>query len=383
MKHNLGKTLTLLLLFFLVMLKAEDFNYSFHIDKPRPYVKEPVILTLELNQTNPNIVLLFNFDLEKSKNYTFQRIDSKETDTQETQGLHNAHVTYTYLIYPLTSGEVILSFKLLKKVTSDESVAYSYSGDRDNVKTLVTTDTPITLPSLKLNARPLPKGTQIVGDFTLDYRIKKYEAKAYEPLPYEVTLKGLGYPPLLTLIPKDVNFTVFQEKPLRTTHSDVYGTHNRVVYPMALSHDKDFLLPELTLNAFDPKTQRSYSLNIPEQKFNITQVDKSQLVDKKDNPKALSMDWDWLVSLLSYLLVFIAGYLTAMSWKWAKITKAPAAHPLKEKIQNAKNHKALLQILMAHDPHRFHVPIKALEDSLYGHGKMNLSKVKKEVIDLL
>lgn len=383
MKHNLGKTLTLLVFFFFIVLKAEDFNYTFHIDKPQPYVKEPVILTLELNQTNPNMVLLFNFDLEKSKDYTFQRIDSKETDIHEKSGLHNAHVDYTYLIYPLTSGEVTLNFKLLKKVTSDESVAYSYSGDRDNVKTLVTTDTPITLPSIKLNARTLPKGTQIVGDFTLDYRIKKYEAKAYEPLPFEVSLKGLGYPPLITLIPKDVNFTVFQEKPLHTVNSSLLGTQNKVVYPMALSHDKDFLFPELTINAFNPKTENAYTLTIPEQKFNITQVDKSRLVDKIDNPKSLSIDWGWLVSLLTYLLVFIAGYLTSMSWKWAKKTKVQAEHPLKEKIKNAKDHKALLQILMAHDPHRFHVFIKALEDSLYGHGKMNLSKVKQEVIDLL
>lgn len=383
MKHNLGKPVILVLFFLFVVLKAEDFDYAFGIDNREPYVKEPVILTLELNQTNPNIVLLFNFDLEKSKTYDFQRIDSKETDIHETHGLHNAHVTYTYIIYPLISGEVTLNFALLKKVTSDESVAYSYSGDRDNVKTLVTKDTPIILPSLKLNVKPLPKGTQIVGNFTLDYRIKKYKAKAYEPLPFEVTLEGVGHPPLLTLVPKDTNFTLFKEAPLHTAHSDLQGTHNTVVYPMALSHDRDFLFAELMINAFDPKTEHSYTLTIPEQQFTITQVDKHSLVDQVDNPKALSTDWGWLISLLSYLLVFIAGYMTAISWKWTRRNKDKEDHPFKEKIENAKDEKRLLQLLMAHDSHRFHVSIRELEDSLYGHGKINLSKVKKEVIDLL
>jgi hypothetical protein len=49
-----------------VLLSAEDFTYDFHLDKQDPYLKEPVILTLDLKQTNHDIVLLFNFDLRKS-----------------------------------------------------------------------------------------------------------------------------------------------------------------------------------------------------------------------------------------------------------------------------------------------------------------------------
>lgn len=380
-KHNLGK-----IIFFLIgvlSLQAEDFSYSFDVDNTSPYVKEPVILTLELNQSNPNMVLLFNFDLVKSKSYTFQRVDSKETDIHETQGLHHAKVKYVYLIYPLNSGKIDLNFKLLKKVTTDESVAYSFSGDRDNVKTLVTTDTQISLPSLKLDVKPLPKGTQIVGDFTLEYHLKNLKAKAYEPLPFQVTLKGAGYPPMLTLFQKDVNFTLFTEKPLHTSVASLKGTSNTVQYPMALSHSADFTLPKLTIKAFNPKSKKSYELTVPEQKFDISQVDKNTLVDKVNNPKLLKQDWSWLTTLLTYLLVFLAGYLTALSWKWTKKVQIKKDNPLKEKIQNAKDEKALLQLLMANDSHRFAIGIQKLEDSLYGNGKIKLSKVKEEAMDLI
>ena len=380
MKHSLGK---LVVLFSFVLLQAQDFTHYLSVDNTQPYVKEPIILSVELKQSNPNIVLMFNFDLAKSKDYSFQRLDTQETDIHPTQGLHNTKVKYTYLVYPLVSGEVSLHFKLLQKVTTDESVAYSFSGDRDNVKGLVTTDTIITLPPLSLQVKPLPKNTQIVGDFSLDYSIKKHKANAYEPLPFQVTLKGLGHPPLLKLIPKDVNFTLFLEKPLVTSVASLQGIHSTIHYPMALSHSKSFTLDSINLKAFNPKTEKAYELTVPKQIFNITQVSKASLVDKTDKPKVLKDDWSWITSAFIYFTVFSAGYLTALSFKWTKKVQTKENNPLKNKIQNANDTKMLLQVLLAHNSHRFSTIIQTLENSLYADGKINLNKVKKEAMDII
>jgi hypothetical protein len=387
MRLNLLKLFSLLLLWSNITV-AEDFTYSFHVDSKTPYVKEPIILTLTLEQNNPNMVLMFNFDLAESKNYSFQRLDTKESDLHPTKGLHNAKVKYTYLVYPLVSGGVKLHFKLLKKVTTDDSVAYSFSGDRDNVKGLVTIDTSVVLPPLELTVKALPKGTQIVGNFILDFKVKQHKADAFEPLPFQVTLKGFGYPPLLDLLPKDVNFTVFTEKPLVKSVSTIQGTHSTVYYPIALSHFKSFTFDSINLKAFNPKTEKIYMLSIPEQNFNITEVDKASLLDKIDSPKVLKSDWSWLTVLLTYLIVFVAGCLTVLFWKWTKKVQRTETSPLKGKIQNCKNHKALLQILLAHDSQHFSAVIKTLESSLYGDGKINpinsnLKKVKKEAMDMI
>jgi len=88
-------------------------------------------------------------------------------------------------------------------------------------------------------------------------------------------------------------------------------------------------------------------------------------------------------NLFSYFIVFIAGYLTAISLKWTKKVQAKEENPLKVKIHNAKDTKALLQILLAHDRHPFKDYIEDLESALYGDGKINLSKVKKEIMELL
>lgn len=157
-----------------VILHAEDFSYTFKLNKHTPYVKEPVILTLDLNQTNHDVVMLFNFSIQKSEDYTFQRIDIQETDSY-----HNAKVRYFYLLYPLKAGDINVSFDLMQMTTTDESVAFSFSGDRDHVEGIVTTDTKVDLPPLQLKVKPLPEGTLLVGDFTLTHTIRKQKAKAH------------------------------------------------------------------------------------------------------------------------------------------------------------------------------------------------------------
>lgn len=376
MKNNLGRISLSLFIFLLsfITLQAEDFTYRFNADHPTPYVKEPVILTLDLNQTNHDVVLLFNFSIDKSEDYTFQRLDIKETDSY-----HNAKIHYVYLIYPLKSGDINITFSLLQKVTTDDSVAYSFSGDRDNVKGLVTTDTQIKLPPLQLKVKALPDGAALVGNFTLTHDIKKHHAKAYEPLPFQVSIIGEGYPPLLdTLLPTEGNFTRFTEKPIVKSIATRKGTQSTVTYPMALSHSQSFTLSPIVIKAFDPKTEKSYTLEIPEQDFEIEKVAAQSLVDKVDSPDVLKEDWSWLSTLLGYIVVFTAGYLTALSWKWKKKQSQKTSHPLVQKIQSCKDEKALLQVLIAADSKRFTSGIEKLESSLYGNGKINLNKVKQE-----
>ena len=123
--------------------------------------------------------------------------------------------------------------------------------------------------------------------------------------------------------------------------ASLQGTHSTVHYPMALSHSKSFTVESIALKAFNPKTQKAYTLTVPKQIFDIKQVNKTSLLDKTDMPKVLKADWSWMYNLLTYLVVFVAGYLTALSWKWTQIKQKSKENPLKEKIQKCKDKKAL------------------------------------------
>lgn len=377
MKPHLGNIYLFFMLLFVSSLHAADFTYAVKIDNTEPYVKEGVLLTFDVNQTNHNIVLLFDFDLEKSEAYSFQRIDIEEVDAY-----HAAQIRYTYLVYPLKAGEVDIHFRLTQKATTDESVAYSFSGDRDNVKTLETKDSNIAVPPLRLKVKPLPEGTEIVGDFTVNYKVKTLKGKAYEPLPLQVRIQGKGYPPVFDkLLPQEGNFTRFTEAPEVKSVATRKGTQSTVTYPMAVSYDTDFTLPKLDIKAFDPKSKKIYTLFVPAQHFQIEDVNSSLLLDTVNTPGASDYDWSWLQGVLNYLLVFTAGFLSAVFYRIGKqkvkVTKHTPYSALKEKVKQSKDLKSLLQVLLSHDVKEFYKTIERVEKTLYGKEKTSLNVLKQ------
>ena len=56
-------------------------------------------------------------------------------------------------------------------------------------------------------------------------------------------------------------------------------------------------------------------------------------------------------------------------------------HPLKEKIEACQDGKSLLQLLMATNSKQFDASIEELEMHLYGDGKINLKKIKHDVLE--
>ena len=378
MKNSLGK-IALIFLLSLSALYGEDFTYKMHVDNKSPYLKEATIFTLELNQTNDDVVLLFNFDLKKSSEYEFVRLNSIEKDNH-----HNAYFKYTYLIYPLKDGKIELKFNLIKKITNDASIAYSYSGDRDNVKSLSTQDTPIDLPPLLLDIKPIPKDTLLVGDFKLTHKIKTHKAKAYEPISFHITLEGIGYPPSMkSILTQKGDFTRFIGKPIVDSRATLKGTRNRIIYPIAVSNKESFTLSPLVLKAFNPKTEKSYELTMPKQTFEIEKVATEKLIDTKNISDEVEQGFSWSLiwKALSYIFTFIAGYLVATALNRYKKTNQKEKHSsLELKIKKSRDAKELFQALLATNDRKFDATIKLLEDALYRGKKIDFKEIKNKLI---
>jgi len=375
-KHNLGRIIYLFLT-MLLFLRAEDFNYTMHINQQNPYMKEALLLDVDINQTNTNIVLFFRFRIRPNSAYAVEQIASLQDNI-----LHHTHIHTRYLLHPLRSGDINVSFDLIKRVTDDAKVAYSFSGDRDDFKKLETSDSKVTVSPLLLHVKSLPEGTQLVGDFHLSYHIKKHKANAYEPIAMNVTIEGKGYPPHIeTLIPRSANITVFAEKPVIQKKIDNAGIRYKAIYTLAISGNKTFDLPPIQIKAFDPHKQKIYILEIPKQHFDITPLDVSTLVDKTDVPARLKNDLSWITAFLTYIIVFAAGYFTALTLRSRKNLTIQTSHPLKEKIEACKDAKSLLQLLMATNSRQFNSSIEKLEKHLYGNGKINLKKIKQDILE--
>jgi len=377
-KHTLGSIL--LFLFFLSMpMHAENFTYDFHVDNSTPYLHEPILLSVDINQTNPEVVLFFNFAVKESKDYRAVQIDSVQDTT-----LHHSFIHYLYVLYPLKEGEIDIGFDLLERVTDEHKVAYSFSGDRDDFKKLETKDRTVSVPPVHIQAKPLPAKTQLVGDFKLSYEIRQHEAEAYEPINMKVVITGEGYPPVLDhIFPQKGDISFFRQPPAVKRFPSKKGITYRVTYTMAVSHTESFDLSALALHAFNPRTGTSYLLEVPEQHFEIHHKDRSVLLDYVDNPAPFHLDFSWFLSFLGYLLVFTAGYLSARIVKSKKKQIKTRQHPFEEKIRQSKDAKTLLQVLMAADRKTFSPQIEALENGLYREAKMDIKKIKQSALEKL
>ena len=378
MKTTLGRYAVLLMSFFLLFLHAEDFSHTIATNKQNVYLKEPILLSVDLNQTNPDTILLFHFQINPSKAYKIVQLQAKYDNTFHHLKHHNL-----YEIFPLRTGDINVTFTLVKRVTDIDKVRYFSSGDRDDFKKLETSDSLITLPAVQLHVKPLPKEIKLVGDFTLDYTIDTHTPKAFSPVSWKVTLKGNGYTPLIKdLIPKSPDYKTFTEKPLVKTISTPQGIINSVTYLFALSSQKSYTLPAITLKAFSPTTHKSYLLSIPQQHFEVQNIDKTSLVDKYDSPVPQHINWSWFTTLLKYLFVFFVGYFTAYALRWKRKKVQKYVHPLIEKIKESNTEKILLQVLMSHEEgKRFTEVIEKLEASLYKDIKTPLKILKKEALE--
>ena len=378
MKPNLGKFFVSLL-FFTHISHATPFTYRIDTDTDTPYLKAPVHLTVELNQTDPKPVLLFDFSLRKKPAY---RIEQFRTQTDDTP--HHTHHRYEYLLYPLQEGNLTVDFRLIQRISDDEKIAYFFSGDRDDFKKLETVDSEVKLPPVTLHVRPLPPKTELVGDFTLHHDLSAEKTQAYTPVSLHIVLEGEGYPPIVKrLLPPIQGVKVFADKPRIERRKTDRAIHYRITYTYALSAAESFTIPQRALIAFDPRKERRYTLTLPRTRIDVSPVDAAALVDKRDTPPLLKApSYRDIFDILGYFVAFAAGWIAARiapSFAFGRNTKRRDDDPFVEALKRTEDPKALLRLLLAADDRRFDDAIGTLEAHLYEDAPLDFKALKRRL----
>ncbi|HHS93392.1 MAG TPA: hypothetical protein ENK82_08585, partial [Campylobacterales bacterium] len=315
---------------FLQLIYANDVAYSFHLSKNNPYEKEAVLLEVNITQVDPSSVMLFNFSPKESDDYLFYQVDFKENEK-----FHDLRQQYYYILYPKKSGEVLIEFEMTKSITDDDKVAYSISGDRDNVKGLQKEDYRVELEPLKMQVKKVPLDVDLVGDFTLTQHLDKQKTKTYDPVNLKVLLKGRGFLAPFELIEESKEYTLFHQRPKFTQFHTKVGTSSSLEWDYAISATKDFSLAKRVLKGFDPKREKRYELVFPRFNIEVEEIEAEKLLDKKDVPsKSKEIDWSYFFTFVSYLIVFFAGWLMPKEiLHFQKNKKLTFEESLKQKIK--------------------------------------------------
>jgi len=375
MKSTLGKFFIIFMAFtYALNANTKQATFELTAQKKSLVVKEALEVKFVTHQSNHDDVMFFFLEPKKSDDYKIILLNKVAKDL----AYHDKEAIFTYLVFPLKSGEISVDFKFTIKVASDEAVAQVYQGSRDNVKWIETINTDVFLEPIKLEVKELDQKVDLVGDFTLSATLAKENIFAYESANISYTLNGTGFnnfsfEPIEAL----KNVELFKDV---TKHYDKatpsgYELHREFNYALVSSHD--IYVKAKKFNCYSPKLQQYYTLQTQNYIVKVQNFDKTQLLDEENYPQTNS-NFKFIGDFFTYLLVFLSGYLTAKYMPTSYFEK----YKKFQDIKNAKNAKDLLYVLMhSYDKYDFKEHYEALNEIVYYNGKKSeFKKIKKSIL---
>ena len=381
MKQNHGKVILLFILFFSAFLQAESNPYCTYSIKSSKnsdiLINEPISIIFHTRQKLHNEVMFF--DLKTEQNDAYDLISVKEVRYEF--NYHDAKKEFEFLIIPKQAGEININFSFGIRRASDDAVSQAYVGSRDNVKSIPTIKVHISNPSVKLQVKKALEETDAVGHFSLKMKLDKSHSNAYDTVNLVYTLEGKGYlneayAPISKLEGVSI-FKGIKETPKKATAEGyIYDKE----WSYALVSDKDYLIPKVSLNVYHPKLKKYIQQQTQEHKVIISQLDIKNILDDKEAPQS-PYQLQNFIKYVYYLLIFIAGFLTAYLWQNLpkKLSKKELCCQL---IKEAKTPKeALMASLKFKHNLLLQEEINQLEQIVYnGESVSNFKNIKSNII---
>jgi len=385
MKQNLGKWIFFLFFPLIVCASNEYVSYSYNLSSTKPYIYESVAFRFDVEQLYEKEVMFFELEPLEGEGYTLELITQKRSESS----YHNAAKHYEYLIIPQKTGSITVAFRFGIRLASDDAVAQTYVGSRDNVKYIPAKKVTIATLKIPLEVQPLPKEVMGVGEFALQEASSSKKLYAYDPFDVTYEVEGVGYlkenVAFLKNLPQGVDLFggLIKEEKKATSK----GYHYKQTYKYALVAAKSFTIPAQTFVFFNPKTKQLQKITLKPVDVVVTPKDVASLVDVTQAPKEESFVVAYVVDGIYYLLAFVLGVFARELFGryiqnnpiWKK--KIHQTSP----IAKLKTPQALLNFLLAHPKKEmFFEEITLLELIVYKNKEVvPFSKIKKRVENIL
>ena len=376
MKKSLGSLLIWLVL--ATLLQAGQLaSYKLTAKKTHLYQKEGVEISLVAKQLDHTDNMFFLLHPKKSDAYEIVLLHKTIDDKK----YHDTTTTFTYLLFPLHSGEIEVDFDFIVQTASDRAVAHSFVDDHDDSIAIQMTNTPMPVKPLKLTVEPIDEDVVLVGDFTLSEKIDRTSMNQYESINLIYTLQGKGYDEKqLKLLEELQGVTIFSDTNTLLNKATPMGYDIQREYIYALSAKESFTIPAISLKAFSPTTKQYYTLTTPSHAIKVEHIDTAKLLDEEESPLSKHLiDFAKFKEYGIYLLLFLMGYITAKIQKPQIKRKEKSAQYLA--IQAADTPKKLLMTLInQHLESRFDDAMQLLEEMVYNETPHNFQKIKKSIL---
>lgn len=364
MKNSLGRLFLILLVFLHVEIFASTYEWNISANKKSVYVGEALHLkyTCRFNDKAELYSIDFN-PVGDYKDYSVELL--KESGSLVDGKKVNS---YEFVAFFKKSGSVDFAFETVMKKTNEDSIKNTVLG-RDNA--FYEEFTKINIKQKNLHVEVLKTQTTLVGDFSLELKKDKQQVKAYEPYNMNITIKGNGNFNAI----KPITFTIdgvkiFAEKVIKNIELTKDGYSGVWSQKFAFVGSKEFVVPELKIEYFNPNSKEKKVLHVDMAKVEVLEgYKKEELLDEVDEEFKINYDYFY------YLFAFILGFLVSkIEFKKKKETH-PSDMDFKEKVKNADSLKEVCVLLALNNRKKYEELILAIETKQV----TSLNKVKKEV----
>ena len=351
-------------LLFLFLPLFANIKYSLLVSKNELFVKEPLLITLHIEKEDKKI---YNFE--------FSIIKNRDFDIRFLNKLSKGKmVDISYVLFPLKEGQKEIKFHFVSKEVTDEQLSDTFIGSADEqIKYIDWEKRGIKLKPLDIFVKKTPKA-MFYGRYTIKREVDKTKASAFSPVYLVYTIKGTGY------LPKDINFTpktegvkILKDKPQISQKLTPEGFRYKATFQYAIIAEKSFRIKKRKITVFNYQKTRETELEPIE--ISIKESVKSTLADKENSPKKIKPFFENIKIFFGYLIIFLSGFITAKLLKFPK-----RDNTLSQKISKAKDEKELLKILILQKNRRFEKYILLLDNSVYQKKRVNLKKIKREIL---
>jgi len=362
--------------------KSDLYDLKISVDKQNVYVGEAIVFTLKFKYKKDLDIVNLEFSKPNFESFWVKDLKSPQSQNNYTK---YAEQEIKYLLFPQKSGKIELGPLKIGVITADNNASRGFFLSSSTI------NTPVYSNKINLNIKPLPQGTNLIGDFSIKSTIDKSVIDQGDAISYKLYIEGRGNIDDLDEVKIDIPNTTIYDNPSKKEYSiknNLYGGKYSKIY--SIVGNKDFVIPSVKIKYFDKKTQtvKVISTQTHKIKVNVKSIKESKLEvasapikekevikkDEKTNGKTIFITNE--EKILYFFIGLISGVVSFgifVFFKNRNKSKTTKDTTLMQSIKRTKTAEELFKILVVY------INIdEELDNIIYTLENISLLEYKKE-----
>lgn len=358
--------------------KAEAFIFTLEADKSEAYIGEPINIVFTFKKHLDINLAEANFDTPTFHDFWAKPMKKQPATVEGDYQVYRIH----YLLFAQKEGAITIEPGRMDAGIMQKRKRDFFNFERVKWKSLFSN-------GIVINAKPLPTGVDIYGNFKMSVTIDKKKIKANEPVSLTVTIKGIGNVDDIEEYKLDIkDAIVYADKPQRKIYTNGKEELGEFTQKFAIVSDRNFTIEPLEFTFFNSEDEQIKHLKSKQFEIEVTksliktqtaQLQKKEQVAEVIPKTKIIYDKASQTKLILFTIGgFLLGVLSMFLLNLPKRRKKERDEfPLSRRIKKSKNDKELLSLLLPYvgKSQKLKSTIKALEENIYDNRKNKIDKI--------